>query len=220
MNKIYIVIILIIIFFSSCRSDSDPGYEFMPNMYRSPSIETYSQHNIQGYTGDPVKGTIPRGYVSTFRDSNGIKYTGTDEDYKRAGKESTYPDTIYTVNLSGGIESHLFLKDEKTLNEGKILYDMMCAHCHGETGLGDGPVTKTSNPNYSADVNAIPKYNDDKSIRARAEVPMSQLKEGHIFHAITYGLGAMGPHASQITEEERWKIVYYIQKELQNYGKE
>jgi hypothetical protein len=26
----------------------------------------------------------------------------------------------------------------------------------------------------------------------------------------------MGPHASQISEEERWKIVYYIQENLQN----
>ena len=47
---------------------------------------------------------------------------------------------------------------------------------------------------------------------------MNELKAGHIFHAITYGVGNMGPHASQITEEERWLIVNYIQQELQHYG--
>ena len=36
---------------------------------------------------------------------------------------------------------------------------------------------------------------------------MNQLTAGHIFHSITYGLNAMGPHASQLSEEERWKIV-------------
>ena len=41
---------------------------------------------------------------------------------------------------------------------------------------------------------------------------MSKLDAGHIFHAITYGLNAMGPHASQLTEEERWKIVLYVQE--------
>ena len=50
---------------------------------------------------------------------------------------------------------------------------------------------------------------------------MNGLKAGHIFHAITYGLKGtgMGPHASQITEEERWLIVNYVQEELQNSGK-
>jgi hypothetical protein len=28
----------------------------------------------------------------------------------------------------------------------------------------------------------------------------------------------MGPHASQINEEERWKITLYVQEELQQYG--
>ena len=42
---------------------------------------------------------------------------------------------------------------------------------------------------------------------------------GHIFHAITYGLNAMGAHSSQLTEEERWKIVLYVQ-ELQAIKKE
>jgi len=30
----------------------------------------------------------------------------------------------------------------------------------------------------------------------------------------------MGPHATQITEEERWKITLYVQEELQHYGLE
>ena len=29
---------------------------------------------------------------------------------------------------------------------------------------------------------------------------------------MTYGKGLMGSHASQLTKEERWKVVYYVQK--------
>ena len=55
---------------------------------------------------------------------------------------------------------------------------------------------------------------------AKFEHVAHRTQEGHIFHAITYGLNAMGPHASQITEEERWKIVLYVQEKLQHYTQE
>ena len=97
--------------------------------------------------------------------------------------------------------------NEENLKDGEALYGMFCQHCHGATGAGDGSV---QHPIYSA----VPHYNDSKLLR-RCGVPMCDLEAGHIFHAITYGLNAMGPHASQITEEERWKIVLYVQEKLQ-----
>ncbi len=33
---------------------------------------------------------------------------------------------------------------------------------------------------------------------------------GGIFHVITYGKGAMGPHASQLNKLERWKVAMYV----------
>lgn len=44
---------------------------------------------------------------------------------------------------------------------------------------------------------------------------MADLPDGKIYHAITYGVGLMGSHASQLTPTERWKVVAYV-KELQN----
>ena len=176
---------------SSCGGDSDPGYEFMPNMYRSPSLETYGENTINGMNAQfPVDGTIARGKLKTFN------YDGTLEGYLLAGKKAFNP-----------IE-----KNEKNLTDGKALYGMFCEHCHGETGAGDGTMTHVI---YSA----VPHFNDDKTIR-RSGTPMRELTSGHIFHAITFGLNAMGPHASQITEEERWKIALYVQEELQQYGLE
>ena len=101
--------------------------------------------------------------------------------------------------------------NNENLTEGEVLYGMFCKHCHGLNGAGGGSIT---HPIYSA----VPHYNDNKQIR-RSGTTMSELKSGHLFHAITFGLNAMGPHASQLTEVERWKIVLYVQ-ELQKYKNE
>ena len=85
MNKIYLITLLALI--CSC-SNPGPGYEFMPNMYRSPSLETYGQNS---YFSDslnarkPVKGTIARNYLSTFYYENSL------EEYLRAGNEAVNP---------------------------------------------------------------------------------------------------------------------------------
>ena len=196
-----------IFFLISCGGgDSSPGLEFMPNMYRSPSIETYGEHivlrdtsyMIEGYTGIPVKGTIARNYLSTF--DYGKDTIGSDSLFLLAGETAKYPED--------------FIKGEKNLEEGQALYKMMCAHCHGNQGGGDGLIAKASFANNPYDV--MPAFNDSEAKRPRTGEPMTGLTEGHIFHTITYGYGKMGPHASQISEKERWKIVYYIQEKLQN----
>ena len=190
MNKLFVKIGIFastVILTACTGGDSSPGYEYMPNMYRSPSIETYGEHNIDGYKGIPVEGTIAQGKLSTFN------YDKSIEGYKLAGLEANYP-------LD-------FNKNEKTLNQGKELFGMMCSHCHGENGDGKGTIQHVV---YSA----VPSYNDTILIR-RSGATMRELKEGHIFHAITYGVNAMGPHSSQISEDERWKIVYYIKEKIQ-----
>jgi len=189
-NRVILFFAFILIF-SSC-SNPGPGYEFMPNMYRSPSLETYGQNSVFEDSSNarlPVKGTIARNYLSTFY------YEGSLQGYLEAGENAVNP----------------FLNDEVNIEEGKKLYSMFCQHCHGEFGAGGGSIT---HPVYSA----IPHYNDSKMLR-RANVPMNQLTSGHIFHALTYGLNAMGPHSSQLSEEERWKITIYVQ-ELQKYNAE
>ncbi len=168
----------------SCGNDGR-GYEFMPNMYRSPSLETYGKNKVfrdSLNAREPVKGTIARGYLKTFN------YTSTLEDYLLAGEEAVNPYKNNTHNMT----------------DGEALYQMFCEHCHGPTGAGGGSIT---HPIYSA----IPHYNDTKQKR-RSGGSMSELTPGHIFHAITYGINAMGPHASQLTESERWKIVLYVQE--------
>ena len=40
---------------------------------------------------------------------------------------------------------------------------------------------------------------------------LKNLPEGKMFHTITYGKNLMGPHASQLNVEERWKVIRYVQ---------
>ena len=101
----------------------------------------------------------------------------------------------------------------KYKKEGKELYGMFCAHCHGkngENGQGEGTIVE-----YFSNA---PAFSDNIAPRIRSGTPMSELKPGHIYHTIYYGYESMGPHASLLTDEERWKIVYYI-SELQNKEK-
>ena len=37
----------------------------------------------------------------------------------------------------------------------------------------------------------------------------------HIYHTIFHGYNAMGPHSSFVSDDERWKIVLYV-NELKN----
>ena len=39
---------------------------------------------------------------------------------------------------------------------------------------------------------------------------MKDLTDGKIYHTITHGVNLMGPHKSQLSPEQRWKIVMYV----------
>jgi mono/diheme cytochrome c family protein len=93
-----------------------------------------------------------------------------------------------------GIHAFANENNEAYLKEGEVVYGKFCVHCHGAAGEGDGKVgLKLPGP--------PPAYST-----------LTALPEGKMFHSITYGKGLMGSHASQLTQEERWKVVLYVQK--------
>ena len=117
-----------------------------------------------------------------------------------------YMPYIYGNDTSGYANSGRHLRNplannEANLKEGEELYGKFCVHCHGATGQGDGLVAGKL-------PGAPPSY---------TSAALKNLPEGKIFHVITYGKGLMGPHASLLTQEERWKVVLFVQK-LQNPG--
>ncbi len=184
LNKISkLAIVLTIASFTSCKEEGGMAPEYMPDMYRSPSMETYVDYGeLRGKQGNdsirnsmtarqPVEGTIPRGFQPYPYDNN-------FDGYELAGQNLKNP---------------LPFTDE-VLDEGEELYGMFCVHCHGETGQGDGSLVQREK------FPPLPvKFAEGLDISA-----------GKMFHTITYGKGLMGPHASQLTQEERWKLIHYI----------
>ncbi len=136
---------LLIAGLSSCGKEdpNSPGVEFMPDMYRSPSLEYYQVHTVDGDTvmnaKDPVKGTVARGYIP-------YSYPNTPEGYESAGTNLKNP-------LAAG-------KTAQWEAEGEILYGKFCVHCHGDNGDGDGKVSEKlpgAPPAYSGALKDLPE---------------------------------------------------------------
>ena len=175
------------IFIIACgkKDSNSPGVEYMPDMYRSPSFETYSANpNFDDGSSarKSVPGTVARNHLGG--ESYGIN-------------EMPYP---YSNDTSGYSNAGKFLKNPLPLTpevfaDGEELYKKFCTHCHGVSGAGDGLVgAKLPGP--------PPAYTSGALLH---------LLEGKMFHTMTYGKGLMGSHASQLCKEDRWKLVYYIQ---------
>ena len=85
-------------------------------------------------------------------------------------------------------------ENARALERGATVFATFCRPCHGPTAKGDGPVVLRGFP-------APPPLDADK---ARG------LKDGQIFHIITYGQGNMPSHATQVSREDRWRVILHI----------
>ncbi len=143
-NGLVWVAAFIVTVISSCTNDlpNHPGYEFMPDMYRSPSYETNSINPLfaDSMTNRlPVAGTIPRGDYLPY------PYPATNEGYEAAGKE-----------LKNPLE-----KTEANVAEGKRLFEIFCIHCHGPEGQGNGSIVANGKfpppPAYNNQLKDLPE---------------------------------------------------------------
>ena len=60
-----LVVMVVLMTMASCKKDSAPNYQYMPNMYQSVGYETYSESSAfaNGVEAQlPVEGTISRGH--------------------------------------------------------------------------------------------------------------------------------------------------------------
>lgn len=181
----------------SCSADKDnPGVEYAPNMYHSTPYEPLSQvtdkeigswldSNPDDNHGEFYNSNPYNPYGMTMRDP--VPNTVKRSSYLpyRIPKDS--------LELAALIKNPLATTEE-VLKEGKVLYTQYCNHCHGEKGMGDGLV--------GIAYKGVTAYNS-RAVKSRSE--------GEIFHAITHGKGRMWAHGSQVSIENRWKIVKYVQ---------
>jgi len=176
------------------------GLEFSPNMYEALAYNP-DQPNSNFKNGStaqqPVAETTPIG----FYDFAAI-YANTPEDYQRAGSELPNPLPNTKENIA----------------EGEHLYMVNCAVCHGKDGRGDGAITKDRSVTDSRGTRQLenfpppPSYLKSAAANSSRGGLMSDLSAGKIYHTIFYGLNGMGSHASQLNNDERWKVVMYVQE--------
>lgn len=177
----------------SCNNvPNSPGWEYMPDMYRSSSYESNSENpNFADSMTNrkPVAGTISQGWVANSA------YSVTKAMYP-------YKFDSLGYELAGQNLRNPFAATPEILAQGKDKYEKFCMHCHGAGGQGDGSVVAVGN------FPPPPAYSSPQ---------LKNLPEGKMYHTLQYGKGMMGSHASQLTAEERWKILRYVQT-LQNPG--
>jgi mono/diheme cytochrome c family protein len=89
-------------------------------------------------------------------------------------------------------------KSVDMMKEGERLYLINCGICHGTALDGNGPLYKGGEGPYPAK----PQVLNDAQAAAWTD--------GHYYHVITYGKGAMGSYASNLRPEQRWMVISYI----------
>lgn len=81
---------------------------------------------------------------------------------------------------------------DSSINNGRRYYQQNCSTCHGDKGMGDGPVTKYGMP-------AINLMTDMTKART----------DGYIYGMMRNGRGVM-PSYNRIEEPDRWDVVNYV----------
>ncbi|WP_405609606.1 c-type cytochrome [Polaribacter sp. Asnod1-A03] len=145
---------------------------------------------------------MPDMYVSVAYDPNGadglneapVNIKPVAGTIPRGGHPAyDIPDTNEGYELSK-TKTNPLEASEANLEKGKAMYDIYCISCHGKTGDGNGVLSQREK------FSGIPNYKD------------REITAGSIYHVIMHGKNLMGSHASQLTYDERWQIVQYVEK--------
>jgi mono/diheme cytochrome c family protein len=172
--------------------DTDPtkrNWDLFRAMKHSPAYKSFELHDqfASGRTMQlPPPGTIPRGALP-------LHYSSAKEDAVRAGEELQNPFPA-TDDSSPATASTLQSPRLQSQERGALLYRIHCQACHGATGAGDGPVAQRGFP-------PPPPLSTGKS---------AQMKDGQVFHILTWGQGSMPALANQIDRQQRWDLVNFV----------
>ena len=101
------------------------------------------------------------------------------------GREIVSPESVLKNPVSPSKES---------LGQGKILFDINCAMCHGHSSTKPGPVGLKLTP--------PPPGLDHGTVR--------NLSDTDIFKAITFGFGRMPSFRDKLVPRERWSLVNFL----------
>ena len=172
------------------RDRTRRNVEFLPDMAYSPAYDTY-QPNPNFADGKTIQMPEP-GTIP--HDRLPLHYGPSFGDFMRAGNELSNP----------------YSRDDASATErGAFIFRNYCQMCHGPQGKGDGPMAQHGMPLGPA----------ASLLAEKAVPPKLPLKDGEMFHIITYGQKNMPSHAAQLTREDRWKVILHV-RSLQEQARE
>ena len=88
-----------------------------------------------------------------------------------------------------------FGADDASVRErGACVFAHYCQVCHGPQGQGDGPVSKRG----------VPPPTPLQTGKSK------NMKDGQLFHILTYGQGNMPSYAAQLSRADRWKAIVHV----------
>jgi mono/diheme cytochrome c family protein len=173
---------------SSCLHE-DPNFIYMPDMVFQPSVKAQSEEG----TRLPVKGTVPRDYVSyPYKDIGGsmpIPGSPQAKEAQASGKVFSSSDAGYPGNaLRNPLRPTM-----SVLKRGQYVFNTYCIVCHGPSGQGDGYI--------------VPKFPRPPTLQSDK---VRSWPDGNIYHVITVGQNMMPSYAVQIAPGDRWAVIHYV----------
>jgi len=182
-----------------CKAGKDnAGYEYAPNMYHSVAYEPLKQivDKESGLWVNSTTEDIGEYYSSNPNNHQGFEINMLEPVANTVKRGDFLPYRIPkdSLALAAATVTNPLPETKDVMADGKVLYGKFCSQCHGKNGVEPGLVGER----YAG----VPSY---------TSAAVKNVSEGHIFHVITHGKGRMGAHASQLNQEERWKIVRYVQ---------
>ncbi len=144
------------------------------DMHDQPKAKPQSKSDffVDGRTGRlPVEGTVARGDLR-------------EDDHLYRGKVNGVFVTTFPFKIDAAI-----------MQRGRERYNIYCAPCHAETGLGNGMVIQRGFK--------VPAANHHLERLRNAPV-------GYWYDVITNGFGVMFGYAAQVPVHDRWAIIAYV----------
>lgn len=195
---IFAAVVALVVGYFGLRGDKSgkSPIEIFPDMDRQDVVKGQAPsdffHDGMG-ARLPVKGTVPHSSddgvfpVEFGEGRTGYYYTGGIGHFYGSGlpKEK--------LNLVGeGAEAEM----QTLLRRGEERYGIYCAICHGDSGIGNGTVSRYMAPKVANLQD--PSFNSEN------------YPEGRLYGVITHGSGLMSGYGANIPVRDRWAIVAYV----------
>jgi mono/diheme cytochrome c family protein len=158
------------------------GCEWFSDFRQQPALKPWQPIHCDARR-DVCDDRIP----SRGNPQNSVPIYGT----ARSGLETGYEALPATIDSMANIPNPTPISPASLAN-GRKYFDINCAVCHGDKGMGDGPATK-----YGM-----------IGINLTQDLTKSRT-DGYIFGMIRNGRGAM-PSYNRIEEMDRWDVVNYV----------